>query len=295
MSDSVTVQRLRGEVATLRALIDRAEDDLTRFSTQCRLDDVLADLEKAEHDAPSLARVDLAFEGAPVIGTTGVEAGFLTRVLDAFVRAVEAQVTTLRQLVKGGGGVFPHLFVTDTIRGSFGFRLEELTQLRLDDHGPSDLALAVSRVATAVAEAPGRENWDEDLSAATMKALGSFFSTLSARGVTLKLSHDDTTTVLGPDEIRVASAILEHIDVTEADEWHAGTLTGAFREARTFEFSTTIGDDPQVMHGKISGELDYDERILPVLEQTSRALIRTTTRKRPTRTTRTYVLLDLMN
>ena len=125
---------VQAQIHTIRSLLESAapNDFGGRMSLQGELADFEDRLEAMGHIvAWTGANAQLAFTGKPVVGTTGIDAGFAATACDEFdqlVRMVRAEEAGL--LTKDAGTIpdvagCGRLLIVGTVHGSFGFELVE--------------------------------------------------------------------------------------------------------------------------------------------------------------------------
>ncbi len=162
-------RHLLSERGALDRLIAETPSDkvISRMSLQRRRNKVEAELAAYAGRLPRQIDACLTFQGSPVSGNRGIHADFVADALKAFASTVNA-VGASQHSTLGSRGVVPQsdnyrLLITDTVRGSFGFRIEDASQQPMLPLEPSPVERALERV-KAILEASIRT--DDDLSEA---------------------------------------------------------------------------------------------------------------------------------
>ena len=240
--------RLQAELSTVGRMLDQLSDEdvVMRFGLQDRqleLQEAVAQLGEAAPDRT--ASTALYFGGKPVIGTRGVESEFGSRAVTMFQDLVAKQFAHETGGL-GQRGIVPNkgaarLHITNVVRGSFGFVLEEL-----DDQGPlldtalkdsvdhvSDLFAAFcddneDRFEAAVAEV------DERVLATTKD----FFALMRQSGATFRMVTGERDRSMLADEIERAERRATTTTVEDDDESIEGVFSSALPEGHQMEFRT---------------------------------------------------------
>src|SRR5467141_3856680 len=124
--------RTRAELASVEALLDQLSDEdvMMRLGLEARRGELIAAIQDFDERGETGASADLFFGGRPVAGSRGIETEFagnaVTRFQDLVAKLLAREVGEL-----GQRGVVPNkdaatLHITKVVRGSFGFRLEEI-------------------------------------------------------------------------------------------------------------------------------------------------------------------------
>lgn len=302
---------LRSDIASVQGLLERARgrDPLGEISLGARLRELEAQLRALEQAVPVTANVALVFDGAPVRGSSAIDADFAGQALQDYQELITRQVAAVAGGGLGARGPIPaairqqsRLNITALVHGSFGFMLEE------NDEGQPPLFESPTRAAVHTVTdllrgvAAADDGWFEghlqELDFRLFASLKNFISTLHKGGSTLKLSEEERDLRLTPAEVARAYERVSQVEVDEVEETVEGELLGIVPIARRFEFRTADGD---VISGRVAENLsaDYLER----LEREEliggkgwRALIRTKTVTRPDgrHSSVTRVLFDLI-
>jgi hypothetical protein len=255
------------DLAAVEALLAQMtdEDVLSTMSLEARRDELRQALASLAASPESAASAALFFRGRPVVGNRGIEAEFGTEATHDYQDIVN-KVFAYRQSGRlGQRGTVPgkdlsKLYITQTLRGSFGFRLEELApQAELLGSPLKDAVDETARLMTAFGE-PDDDiflNAVSNVDARVLEAVRSFFDLIRQNNVTFRLvssaidrSFDVPTVVRAADRARVTT-------LTEEPLVFEGELGGVLPERRLFEYRT--GTDRATIIGGISPELPDEE------------------------------------
>lgn len=301
---------LRSDIASVQALLARAQgkDMLGEISLRARLQGLKAQLQEMEASSSTTAHVALVFDGAPVRGSSAIDADFAGQALQDYQDLITRQVASVAPMGRGTRGAVPahirqqsRMNITALVHGSFGFMLEE------NDDGQQPLFESATHAAVhsvtdlLVGVAAADERWFEghlpELDVRLFASLRTFISTLHKAGSTLKLSEEERDVRLMPADVERAYERISQVDVAEDEGTFEGELLGIVPIARRFEFRTSDGE---VLSGRVAESLsaDYLERLdheEMIGGKGWRALIRTKTVTRPggRQSSVSNVLLDL--
>jgi hypothetical protein len=213
-----------------------------------------------------LASAALFFGGQPVIGSRGIESGFGGEALAKFQDLI-SKVLAHESGGLGQRGIVPNkaastLHVTNIVRGSFGFLLEEVEAQ--EPLVATSLKVAVdeaSRLLDAFGE-PDEEQFRTVVAEIDQRVLGTaqdFFSLMKQSGATLRLVAGDQDRSFGPEAVARAAERATSTTVEEKDEEVSGQLTGVLPDAHQFEFRTN--DERGVLRGRVDRVLTTDQLI----------------------------------
>lgn len=264
---------LRGEIASLRELLDRsaATDPLGSRSLKRRLQLLETELAAIEDKVTLSANVALIFDGAAVRGSSAIEADFAGKALLDYQELVAKHVA-----VNEGGlaerGRLPDeihnqakMNITGLVHGSFGFVLEEdhSEQIGLFETPAHQAVRSVTDLLKIVSDTRD-DAFDErllDLDGRIFQTLKRFVSHLHRTDSTLRLAEEDRELKL--DKVSVARAFerVSRTEIVEIDEVIEGELLGLVPVQRRFDFRRS--SDGEVIQGRVAPTLsaDYLERI----------------------------------
>ncbi len=211
--------------------------------------------------------------GAPVVGQRGIEAEFAGKAVGYFQDLVTKLFAEQQDIAMATRGPVPgksasKLHITNVVRGSFGFLLEEAeAQGSLID---TRLKAAVER-ATGLISAFGDANneaFEEALTSVderTLVSARSFFDLLKQDDATFRLVTGEFEATFGRDLIARAAERADASSLHETRDSLYGMLTGILPDHHSFEFRLT--SDQTTISGKVvptisSAELETMNRNL---------------------------------
>jgi hypothetical protein len=254
---------IKANISAVTALLDRVgdRDVMSRFGLQDQLDELNEELAKIEA-APmeTLASAALFFGGKPVAGSQGIESGFAGSAVGQFQDLV-SMIHAHDTVGLAERGTVPQrasstLHITNIVRGSFGFLLEEMRpQLQIID---SSLKTAVGE-ATRLLEAFGEDDEEqfrtvvEDIDQKVLATTGEFFDLMRKSGATVRLVSGSTDRSFSSDAVARAVDRARTTTVVDATDTVSGQLAGVLPESHQFEFRTT--DERGTIRGKVDRDL----------------------------------------
>lgn len=303
---------LQGDIASIRALLERVGggNALSAASLRKRLAKLEAELQELDDEPDNTADVALIFDGAPVQGSSAIDADFAGRALQEYQELLTKQVATAnfggmaeRGPVRQQAHAEARMNVTALVHGSFGFVLQEA---RADEPPlfPSATKQAVEEIAGLLADvtSPNEAPFEERLvlvDARIFYTLKRFVSHLHKAGSSLRIADRERELKLTPEGLGRAHERLKDTEVVEVDEVVIGELLGLVPIQRRFDFRRE--DNGEVVQGKVSQNLSRDyldrlEREGIVAGHVWRAVIRTKTVEHPDgrHATVTRTLIDLV-
>jgi hypothetical protein len=246
---------LAGVEKTLATLTDN--DFLTRMSLEARRDEIAETLAVFEHAGPeTVATAALFFGGRPVAGSKGVESEFAGAVVGRFQDLV-AKVLAQDSGGLGERGVVPNksaatLHITDVVRGSFGFVLEEVEpQGYIIDTALKAAVDNASQILSAFGD-PDESHFQEAMERVDERVLTTardFFQFMRQSGATFRLVAGDADSEFPAGSIDRAAERATTTKVEDAPESLDGQLAGVLPDGHLFEFRS-------VRRGTINGRVD---------------------------------------
>jgi len=198
-------------------------DFLTRLSLEGRRDELRRELDSLPDEDDQTASAAIFFGGRPVVGSMGIESEFggsaITQIQDLVSKQFAHDTGGLGQRGVVPGKDFARLHVTDVLRGSFGFLLEELQpQGNLVD---SSLKKSLETVTNLMSAFGSRDEEVfvtavENADARVLAAARDFFTMMSREGATMRLVTGEHESSF--DEIAVAIAA-SRADVTTVKDF----------------------------------------------------------------------------
>ena len=254
------------DIAAVNGLLAQLgdEDVMTRFGLEARLDELQQELAALDdvQDEPTAAAA-LFFGGEPVLGTRGIESEFGGAAVTKFQDLV-AKVLAHENGGLGQRGVVPNrgastLHITNIVRGSFGFLLEEVnSQHNLIETSLKAAVDNTTRLLDAFGE-PDEEASRTAVEAIDERVLGTareFFSLMRQRGATLRIVAGDRDNSFGAAAVARAADRATSTVLREGEELIAGQLAGVLPDAHQFEFRA--GADRGTLRGRIDRALSAD-------------------------------------
>lgn len=251
---------ITANISEVTALLDKIgdRDVMSRFGLEDQLSELNEALTRLDAMSPeTLASAALFFGGRPVLGSQGIETGFAGSAVGQFQDLV-SMVHAHETVGLAERGTVPRrasstLHITNIVRGSFGFLLEEVQpQLQMVD---SSLKTAVDE-ATRLLKAFGEDDEEqfrsavEEIDQRVLAASGEFFDLMRKSGATVRLVSGDTDRSFGSDVVARAVERAKTTTVVDDNEIVRGQLAGVLPESHQFEFRT---DDER---GTIRGAVD---------------------------------------
>lgn len=247
MIKKLAKEQLKADIFTAQAMLYEAqsEDDAVgqaQFTDRVEaLRVALAELDDVQGDRAAVA---LFFGGRPVTGSRGVDAEFASDAVKSFQDLVSKHFSSLEMGGLGARGPVPvsdeaKLMVTDIVRGSFGFVLEESPeQGQLVETQLADALEQASSVLSRLSSS--NDDWAdavEEMDSRVIAAVNDFVSILDEAGATVRIVERDHDRLLSRDEIHRARERTDRATITEEDIGpFVGRLIGA--TSKTFEFSS---------------------------------------------------------
>jgi len=257
---------LQAEASSLESLAAKARrvgDIVAARQLSKRLDRVRHELTDLGVEGATSASVGIFFSGAPVLGSKGIKSEFAGHALENFQDLVSKHFATMERGDLGERGPVPvrpatDLMVTDVVRGSFGFVLEEADeQQQAIRTALADALQGVTVLVTNLAS-PQIEVFDEAAAEASPRVLAAarkFFKTLADAGAAVRIVEGDRDQQFSVETLRRARDRAEETEVTERDDVElTGRLAGLTPHGRRFDFEPR-GDANQVISGTIAREV----------------------------------------
>lgn len=217
--------------------------------------------------APQIPRTVLFFAGGDAtVGSTGIDAQFVSDILKPFQEMVKSQFVSLRHGQVGQRGPRKseneaRLLLTGLPRGSFGLELSQPFQEDwVTANEVSDTLVTLSKAIEAAGESDEEfANAVDDISPRVLPRLKEFFEIAHKYKTSLKVESGDLRCELSAERIqrafeRASSTFSETYDIE---------LTGIFRGATLdswrFDFKP-VGEDGQIS-GRISSDMSEEAAV----------------------------------
>jgi hypothetical protein len=253
---------LAADLATVETMIARLtdEDVVMRMGLEERRDELRRELASLPATSGAMASAGLFFAGRPVVGGQGIESQFGGRAVAAFQDLVANEYAHEAGAL-GQRGVVPNkaattLHITNVLRGSFGFLLEEMDAApRLFD---TTLKTAVDNVSRLLA-AFGEE--DEERFAAAVESVDErvlakardFLSMMRQDGATFRLVAGDSDRSFDMVSVERGAERGRLTTIDDTEERIIGVLAGLLPQGHMFEFRTDA--DGSIIRGKVDPAL----------------------------------------
>jgi hypothetical protein len=249
------------DIAAVSTLLDQlsADDVMARYGLEARLQELqktIAHFDEAPEEPTASAA--LFFGGKPVVGSRGIESEFGGEALSKFQDLVAKVLAAHEAGGLGMRGVVPNkgastLHITNIVRGSFGFLLEEV---QAQQHLVSTpLKTAVDETAQLL-EAFGEQDEErfrsvvETIDERVLGTAREFFDLMRQGGATLRLVAGEADHSFGPNAVFLAAERATSTTVEDGEETIRGQLAGILPDAHQFEFR------PVADRGTIRGKVD---------------------------------------
>jgi len=241
------------------------EDIMARFGLEARLADLQQEIARldAAGDEPT-ASAALFFGGRPVLGQRGIESEFAGTVITKF-QDIVAKVLAHETNGLGQRGVVANkaastLHITNIVRGSFGFLLEEAGPQQHMVETPLRAAVdEATRLLDAFGE-PDEEEFRtaiENIDDRLLATARDFFDIMRSNGATLRLVSGETDRSFGTEAVERAAERATSTTVQDSEEVLRGQLGGVLPDAHQFEFR--VGAPQGTIRGRIDRALSADE------------------------------------
>jgi hypothetical protein len=222
----------------------------------------------------SPAGVALFFGGRPVFGSKGIQSEFSGKALSQFQKLVSQRYAADQTGPLREKGPLPlksqsHLLVTDFVRGSFGFVLQQSSPDELNAEYQSTMHHVIGKVAgtLSVMAAQDEALFSEaasEIDDRQKTSFSEFFELLDTEGATMRLVEGTRDVELDSAAIARARSRVENLKISDFVEIKTGRVVGWLDSSAKFELQ--VDDTNQILHGNISpAELERvaSERIEP--------------------------------
>ncbi|MCI3132879.1 hypothetical protein [Phenylobacterium aquaticum] len=240
------------------------EDVMTRIGLEARLEELQQTIASlADEVETPTASAMLFFGGRPVLGSRGIESEFAGSAVTKF-QDIVAKMLAHETGGLGQRGIVPNksaatLHITNIVRGSFGFLLEEIeAQPGLFDTQLKTAVDDATRLLDAFGE-PDEEEFRSAVETIDQRLLGTareFFELMRQNGATLRLVAGDLDRSFGAEAVTRAAERATSTTVEDAEEVLEGQLAGMLPEAHQFEFRTA---DFGTIRGRVDRALRADQ------------------------------------
>lgn len=205
------------------------------------------------------AELGIFFGGGPVQGSRGINADFAGKALED-VQTLISKRFSGREVgpLKDRGRVpfkdHSQMLVTDVMRGSFGFVLEEAGDNQEMVATPlRDVVEEVSDILSRIG-APDEAVFDEaaaQLDERILVTLKQFFQRLDESGATLRVVQGTRDFMLDRDAVSLARNRIKEMDIIEHGDEYTGTLF-LLPESKRFDLLATVNGEQAVLKGSVA-------------------------------------------
>lgn len=275
---------LLSERATLEKLIERThpESVISRMSLEDRLSEVEEEI-NAHGERYSTQPIDarLTFRGKPVVGSYGIQADFGPDAVKSFANAV-ALVGAGQHSKLGARGVIPNrenyqLLITGTVRGSFGFQLEDASQQGVFGPDMDPIEMAIGRVKDILeASVRSDDELTETLAESDERAVAAvhdFLEVVAEQEAVCALEFKgDVFAFRDTNQVRRSESRLRQDNIREEDVTFMGHFQGFLPHSHRAEFLVERADQDflsnvvgQVINAKVERLVDDSVSINEIL------------------------------
>ncbi|KJQ87518.1 MULTISPECIES: hypothetical protein [Vibrio] len=222
-----------------------------------RLDELNKAIEELSTDAATNASVALFFGGEPVLGSHGISASFAGNALEKFQKLINKTFANKESGSLGERGKVPlkrnsNLMVTQVVKGSFGFVLDEVSdQIEITETALKSTVEDVLEMINTSAQSDESlfESMIDNLDKRVLQSLKEFFEVLDKAKSTIRIVGDSKEYCLDKNLIHRARKRVESTDITEQDEVLTIILSGFLPEHCKFEAKL---EDGTFIYGTVS-------------------------------------------
>jgi hypothetical protein len=255
------------DLAAVQGLIAQLgdEDVMVRLGLESRRDELQQTIAHfdAVADEPA-ASAALFFGGSPVVGARGIESEFAGAAVSKF-QDIVAKVYALETGGLARTGVVPNkaastLHITNIVRGSFGFLLEEV---QAPQHMIETALKTAVDDATRLLDAFGESDEDQfrtavkEIDERILVTARNFFNLMRQSAATFRLVSGDIDRSFGLQAVARAAERATSTTVEDAEERLLGQLGGVLPEGHLFEFR--VAQDRGTIRGRVSRTLPADQ------------------------------------
>ncbi|MBS1994696.1 MAG: hypothetical protein JSS86_00240 [Cyanobacteria bacterium SZAS LIN-2] len=226
-------------------------DPLGQLSFQSRLDAINARLEELERVVETRGSVALMFSGGPVLGSRAIDAIFVSNAVKTFQELVRKRVAGEERGELADFGPIPlrtqtNLAITDIVRGSMGFVLEESSHN--ENIADTAVKVAIDDVTQMVLSTSSENDAEferaiESLDRRMHLALRKFFRTLDDGHASLRIVENERDVHLDVQSVHRGRMRVDAIDIREEEsERLVGMITGILPDNHSFNMVLESGE-----------------------------------------------------
>ena len=252
MSKRLQLEQLRTQLASIDAIVGSltASNLVEKHSLAARKKRLQAEMATIGATLGRSANVVLFFDGEPVRGSHGMDAGFS----GAVVTHYDSLVSSIARK-RAGGSRLPKMLMTRLVLGSFGVEMQEDQEVLFE----SPLAAAVER-STALLDSAGKDATSfvremSDVDSDSQIAMRKFLGAMKSHGATLRIVSDASDVRLSKEHIALAHQRVSALPPREDVRALVGTFGGVLPYKRTFDFKP---DDGPVITGTVDATMNAE-------------------------------------
>jgi hypothetical protein len=240
-------------------------DVFAKRSLQSRRDELQGKLASLANAREVSASASLFFGGDPVLANQGIEVSFGAQAMERFQDVVTNIFAVQHIGSLGQRGAVPgkdaaKLHITNIVRGSFGFRLEEMaSQPAMIESPLKDAVDEATRLMErfGIADEEAFESEVENLDGRVLAKIRDFFGLLNENRATFRLVSGDRDRSFRSPSIARAAERAKNTSLDEQELEFPGQLLGALCVSRTFDFHSE--NQRGIIKGSISVDLSEED------------------------------------
>ena len=253
-----------GELDSLLAMTPE-EAVIGRMSLQAHREKVAAEIAAFSVPARWPATGYLTFNGLPVQGRPGIDAGFAHKALDKFSSAVACAGASLVGPLHGKGPI-PNqgdygLLITNVATGSFGFEIMEATVPEGPDPSPTERGIEQVHSLLKAAATNDDDGAIADAHPRVLANVHGFLEVMAGSSAICSFTFNEERAEF-KDEVQLQRGmkILSPANVCERERKFRGYFRGYLPNSRRVEFvNSETGEE---LSGWVSGAVDYPYRYI---------------------------------
>lgn len=265
MLQRLELDALNADLAATEALLAKAEsygDVIGQIQLSHQKNQIIEAIDKIQSTNVHTGKVALFFGGGPVIGSHGVEADFAGRAISTFQDIVERRMALAELGELGARGPIPlkrsaQLMVTDVVRGSFGFVLEEAaTDQAITDTELNVVLDQVSNIVFDIAsiDADRFDSILNEIDGRLLTCLKNLFSLLDDARASFRIVHQTADHALNRNDIQRGRSRIDRAEIEEKETSDlTGFLLGLLPEHKKFELRRS--DTGEIIYGSVDSRL----------------------------------------
>ncbi len=281
-----------GEMDRLLAMMP-GDAVISRMSLESERAKIAAELAAFTVPARWPATAYLTFNGDPVEGSRGIDAGFAHQALEKYEGAVASAGASLVGPLKGKGPIRNRenyrLLITNVATGSFGFEIEEANPT--DGPDPSPTERGIAQVHTLLKTSASTDD-DEDDTIATvhprvLSNVHGFLKIVADNQATCSLAFNgDRFRFRDTAQVRKSLDILNPTNIRMEQREYLGSFLGYLPESRRAEF--VIYETGETLSGRVAASVRDADDINYMLGEIVKLRVRV---RRPTTGKPSYTII----